>query len=133
MHGHAVNMRAPRHANSKIDRHGDRGGATMNHTSTCFKPAIALLGAIGLGILSPAQAESAKDFPNRPIRFIVTASASSQSDILARMVGQKMAESWNRRPVVVENRAGAGGLLAIGMVAKAAPDGYTLLFSSSAL
>jgi tripartite-type tricarboxylate transporter receptor subunit TctC len=76
-----------------------------------------------------AGADGATDFPVKPMRFVVGASAGSQSDILARLVGQKMSESWGR-PVIVDNRSGAGGGLAAGMVARAQPDGYTLLFAS---
>ena len=59
----------------------------------------------------------------------MTNPAGSQGDTLARMIGQKMSESWGR-PVVVDNRTGAVGTLAAGMVAKATPDGHTLLFTA---
>ncbi|HTE43436.1 MAG TPA: tripartite tricarboxylate transporter substrate-binding protein [Steroidobacteraceae bacterium] len=61
---------------------------------------------------------------------IVTVGAGSQNDILARLIGPKLSESWGQ-PVIIENRAGAGGALAAATVAKATPDGYTVLMLSN--
>lgn len=69
-------------------------------------------------------------FPNKPIQMIVPFSAGSGTDIRARMVGKKMSEHWGQ-PVVVVNRPGGGGIAASSIVARAAPDGYTLLVHSS--
>jgi tripartite-type tricarboxylate transporter receptor subunit TctC len=73
-------------------------------------------------------AAHAQTYPVKPVR-LVTSSAGSQTDTMARLIGGKLAEKWGQ-PVVIENRSGAGGLIASSMVAKAAPDGYTLLFQS---
>src|SRR4051812_7123462 len=78
--------------------------------------------------LARAQQGTAPPFPAKPIRIISATTPGSQPDGIARMIGQKMSESWGR-PVVMDNRAGAGGVLAAGMVAKAAPDGHTLLYA----
>ncbi len=75
-----------------------------------------------------SQAQTAQKYPHKPIR-LVTASAASQTDIVARLIGTKMADHFGH-PVVIENRAGAGGTLGANIVAKAAPDGYTLLLQS---
>jgi|SRR5262245_16994989 len=72
-----------------------------------------------------------QDFPSRTIRMIVPLTAGSAADILARRLALKMNETWGQ-PVVVENRPGAGTTLGAGVVAKAAPDGYTLLINSAA-
>ena len=69
-------------------------------------------------------------FPSRAVKF-VTASVGSPQDVIGRMVGQKLAEAWGQ-PVIVENRPGAGSLVSIASAAKAPPDGYTMLLSSSA-
>ena len=74
-----------------------------------------------------ADAQERK-FPVRPIRMLVPFSTGSQTDILARWVGEKMTEDWGQ-PVVIENRPGANTVLGAQQVAKAAPDGYTLLMA----
>ena len=81
---------------------------------------IALAAAPGLAQAQPA-------FPNKPIRLVAATTAGGQPDGLARLIGQKMSENWGK-PVVIDNRPGGGGLLAAGAVAKAAPDGHTLMY-----
>jgi tripartite-type tricarboxylate transporter receptor subunit TctC len=73
---------------------------------------------------------AAEKFPNRPIRMLVPFSAGSQTDILARWVGEKMLESWGQQ-VVVDNRPSAGGTLASQYVLAANPDGHTLMMVST--
>lgn len=81
------------------------------------------------GALSDAVAQS---YPDKPVRLIVPVSAGSALDTVARTVGRKLSELWGQ-PVVVDNRSiGAGGTIGTGVVAKAVPDGYTLLAHSSA-
>ena len=67
----------------------------------------------------------AQDFPNHPIRFIVPFPAGGPADVISRVLTDKMS-SMLGQPVVIENRAGAGGLIGINSVAKSAPDGYTI-------
>ena len=68
-------------------------------------------------------------YPNKPVKFI-TASVGSPQDVIGRLIGQKLGVLWGK-PVVVENRPGAGSLLSITTAARAAPDGYSILLSSS--
>ena len=77
----------------------------------------------------PASAQDTRAYPVKPVR-VLTVGAGSQSDSLTRIVTSKLGELW-KQPVVVENRPGAGGALSASIVAKAAPDGYTLLLQSS--
>src|SRR5688572_25336065 len=82
-------------------------------------------------VTAACQAQSTSDYPNRPVRILVGFTPGGGPDITARHVAQKLTESWGQQ-VIVENRPGAGGTIAAGMVARAAPDGYTLLSVSSA-
>ena len=70
----------------------------------------------------------AQAFPTKPVRLVVPQTPGGASDALARIMAQKLAEKWGQ-PVVVDNRAGAGGNIGMDAVAKAPPDGYTLLMS----
>jgi len=76
--------------------------------------------------LAPFAALAQADYPNRPIRILVGFAAGGPSDIIARIVGAKTAEIMGQQ-VIVENKTGAGGLIASEAAANAAPDGYTLL------
>jgi len=71
-------------------------------------------------------------YPSRPIRIIVPFAPGAATDIIARLLGQKMTEAWGQQ-VVVDNRGGAGGNIGMGIAAQAAGDGYTILFVSSSL
>lgn len=68
---------------------------------------------------------SAQEYPTRPVRMVVPFPAGAASDFLARVLGQKLGETWGQQ-IVVDNRPGAGGLIGGTVVAKANPDGYTL-------
>ena len=89
-----------------------------------LSPALALIFAA----LAPAA--DASDYPAKPIRIIAQFTAGSSTDILARIVAQKMAQDWNQQ-VIVDNRPGAGGVLGTELGAKANPDGYTLTMAVS--
>ncbi len=69
---------------------------------------------------------AAADYPSRPLRIIVPFTAGGSTDILARMIGKHLTESWGQ-PVVVDNRAGANGVIAAELIARSNPDGHSLL------
>src|SRR5438128_5436524 len=76
--------------------------------------------------IAQGPADDAAGFPSRAIRIVVPFPAGGPSDIVARIIGQKMSEDWGQ-PVVIENRPGANTIIGAQQVAKAAPDGYTIL------
>ena len=80
-------------------------------------------------LLSPWAGGARADFPEKPIRLIVPFPAGGTVDLVARLVTARMADDL-RQPFVIENRGGAGGVIATDAAAKAAPDGYTLLLTS---
>jgi tripartite-type tricarboxylate transporter receptor subunit TctC len=86
-----------------------------------------LIAALAL-VVAPAYAQS---FPNKAVRVIISFTPGSATDIVGRVVSAKLSEYWGQ-PVVAENRAGAGGSIGSAVVAKSAPDGYTLLINSNA-
>ena len=91
---------------------------------------LVLLGAMMTG--NAAAQEDPSKYPTRAIRLVVGFSAGGGNDIIARIFGQKLSESLGQ-PVIIENRPGGGAIVATDHVAKAAPDGYTLLVSASGL
>ncbi|HUQ75679.1 MAG TPA: tripartite tricarboxylate transporter substrate binding protein [Burkholderiales bacterium] len=83
-------------------------------------------------VFTLSAAASAQPYPNKPIRLLLTFSSGGQADILARTVADKMRASLGQ-PIVVESRPGAGGNLAMEAVAKAPPDGYSMVFGTPAV
>jgi tripartite-type tricarboxylate transporter receptor subunit TctC len=101
------------------------------HRAHFRKFASALLCALAPGIAAVASAAIADEsFPQRPIRVIVPFPPGSGTDIAARVIGGEITKV-TRQPVIVENKAGANGFVAAEVVAKAAPDGYTVLMTSN--
>ncbi len=84
----------------------------------------------GLLLSLSTQTAYAQTYPAKPIRFVVPVVAGGSNDILGRLIGERLRERWGQ-PVVVENRAGAGQMIGSDNVAKAAPDGYTILVPTS--
>jgi tripartite-type tricarboxylate transporter receptor subunit TctC len=90
-----------------------------------LRPAAAALTVLLCGV----EAAGAQAYPSRPVRVVLPAAAGGALDVLSRIVAPKVSESWGQ-PLIVENRAGAGGNIAFDLVSKAAPDGHTHLFVS---
>ncbi len=98
----------------------------MKHPARLF-----LIPVLAFAASNAAAADAAADYPNRPIRFIAPFVAGGPSDMLSRLLGQKLTESWGQT-VVVDNRGSAGGIVGFELGAKAPPDGYTLLLATGA-
>lgn len=84
-----------------------------------------LSAAFLLALAAAATAQPAEPFPSRPVRIVVPFTAGGPTDVLARMLGERLSARW-KQPVVVENRAGGGSTIGTSLVAKAPPDGYTI-------
>jgi tripartite-type tricarboxylate transporter receptor subunit TctC len=85
--------------------------------------------SLALAILlssAPNTICAAQTYPNKPIRIVSPGPAGGGTDVAARLIGQKMTEQW-KQPVIVENRGGAGGTIGMEIVARSAPDGYSLV------
>lgn len=90
----------------------------------CFAAVASLL------VATAFESAGAQGYPNQPVRIVVPFAAGGAVDSVARIVGQKMSESFGQ-PVVIENKPGAGGNLAADTVARSAPDGYTILLTTN--
>ena len=90
-----------------------------------------LMPLIAAATLLAACIAQAQTFPNKPVRMIIPNATGGPSDLVGRVLAQKLSESWGQS-VVVDNRVGAGGNIGVDAVAKSAPDGYTILVTNSA-
>jgi tripartite-type tricarboxylate transporter receptor subunit TctC len=82
---------------------------------------------LALPLAMGTNAGFSQDYPSKPIRLVVPFATGGANDVIARLLGKELAERW-RQPVIIDNRAGGGGNIGTGLVAKAPPDGYTILF-----
>jgi tripartite-type tricarboxylate transporter receptor subunit TctC len=90
------------------------------------------MGCVTFGLTAQTAPANAQAFPNKPVKLIVPFVAGGATDIVARLVAQKLSAAWGQ-PVVVENRGGAGGNIGADAVAKSPADGYTILVTSGSI
>jgi len=95
-------------------------------TASAAYLAISGVGVFSMGV-TPAAAATTSDYPSRPIRFIVPSAPGGTPDIIARVVGAELSKQMGQQ-VVVDNRAGANGAIGLHMLARSAPDGYTIAY-----
>ena len=99
-----------------------------------FKPSLAALATLASGVallaLTPLSALAQADYPNKPVKLIVGFAPGGSTDIVGRIVAQKLSEKLGQN-VIVDNKAGAGGTIGADATAKAAPDGYTLTLGTT--
>jgi tripartite-type tricarboxylate transporter receptor subunit TctC len=88
-----------------------------------------LVAALAVAAFVCAPTAHAQDFPTKPVRFIVPYAAGGSGDLLARLLGDKLARIWGQQPVI-DNKPGAGGLIGTEAAAKADPDGYTIYLAT---
>src|SRR5918911_5453006 len=88
--------------------------------------------AAALLLVAPqfASAQASPAYPTKPVRMIVPFPAGGATDIVGRLIAQKLAETWGHQ-VIVDNRGGAGGTIGSELAAKSPPDGYTILVGTS--
>jgi tripartite-type tricarboxylate transporter receptor subunit TctC len=102
------------------------------NTSTHSFPRRAFLTSMGAAaLLASTTGVWADTYPTRPVRIIVGFPAGTGPDIVARLLAQKLSEGWGNMGVIVDNKPGAGGLIAASEAARAAPDGYTLMLGET--
>src|SRR5262245_39075097 len=87
---------------------------------------------VAAALLIAATPARSDDYPSKPIKFIVPAAPAGIGDILPRLFAQKLTEAGNPATIIVENRPGAAGVIAMESVATAPPDGYTLIMGNHA-
>jgi tripartite-type tricarboxylate transporter receptor subunit TctC len=104
----------------------------MMHCKTCLRRARACAAVLALFCGAALAATAAETYPAKPVRFIVGPGPGSGTDVVSRAIALRLTERFGQS-VIVDNRTGAGGTIAIAIAAKALPDGYTLLFVSGSL
>lgn len=100
----------------------------MKHTARLRS--VAIFGCVASTLMFPATAATAGEYPDRPIRLLVPGAAGGGMDVVARLVANKMGESL-KQSVVVENKPGAAGNIAVNQLAKSPPDGYTVVLGQT--
>ncbi len=110
--------------------HAGQTGRQSSNTASTVTPSV-LRSMIALTFTLGCASSPAQDYPARPVRIVAATPPGGPVDLVARLMAQKLSEVYGR-PVVVENRAGAGGVVGADYVAKSQPDGYTLLVASPA-
>ena len=89
-----------------------------------------ILRCLAVSCLCVSSSFSAETYPTKPVRFVITFPAGGPTDVVVRLVGERLTQEWGQ-PMIIDNRGGAGGIVGTEIVAKAAPDGYTFLVGTA--
>src|SRR3954466_8009636 len=116
---------------SCVARHEQPFSPEFNVSYSATKKIMTMRFAVSAALVFAAPPATA-DYPEKPVRFIVGFTPGGPSDIVARLLGQKLAELWKEQ-VIIDNRAGAGGNIAAEITAKSPGDGYTLLLGNNSI
>src|ERR1051326_8143776 len=129
---HGAICRSEQRNSGRVARRGDFEADGSRIDEGRGRPIMRLVGILLLAAALAASAGPlrADDFPSRRVTLIVAFSAGGPVDVVARVFADRLAQRWGV-PVTVENRTGAGGNIAAALVAKAAPDGYTILLTAT--
>ena len=103
---------------------------SVRHAPPCSRSWLAVLPAMGVWLVLPAFGAFAQGYPTKVVRLVVANPPGGPSDIMGRIMAQKLSDGLGQ-PVIVENRAGANGIIGIGSVVKSPADGYTLVLAAS--
>src|SRR5687767_12543720 len=87
--------------------------------------------AIGLVLVAVTAVQAQTDFPNRPVKLVVPFAAGGPTDVVARILADMLSARWGGQSIVIENRPGAGTIVATAAVASAPKDGYTYLIATN--
>jgi len=104
----------------------------FNHFARAFRRGLVVAAACSAVSLLPSTASADEPYPSQPVHLIVPFTAGGSTDVLARAVGQALGTLW-KQSVVIDNRPGAGGMIAAEVEAKSPPDGYTLMLASGSM
>jgi tripartite-type tricarboxylate transporter receptor subunit TctC len=108
------------------------GNAKKTRNKAFIRTAVLIALALTFAVRA-THGQSAADYPNGPVKILVPFAAGGPTDVVARILGEQLSARWGGRPVVIENRPGAGTIVATAAVAKSAPDGLTLLMATNSL
>lgn len=98
--------------------------------NSLLRPLVLTPAITAMALLAPWSALAQSDYPSRPVRMVVPFAAGGSTDVIARLLSDKLSEALGK-PLLIENRAGAGSTVGVDAVAKAAPDGYTLAVTAN--
>lgn len=112
------------HVNERVNEHASEHVSKLVYSLT-----LSALVFSGASLAQPAKPDAAAAYPSKPVRWVVPFPPGASNDVIARLIGGKLTEAWGYQ-FVIDNRSGAGGMIGGETVARAQPDGYTLMLAN---